>query len=90
MQVTYGNTTIIEDWFSIDVDFERLKVGEFFKHGGGLYMKLPQLMESEKDYPYPVVNSICFGDLNLYKFTAKVKVTPYQATINIKPIRKEE
>lgn len=90
MQVTHGNTTIIEDWFSIDVEFERLKVGEFFKFGGGLYMKLPQLMESDKDYPYSIVNSICLGDLNLYKFTDKVKVTPYQAIINIKPIRKEE
>lgn len=90
MQVTYGNTTIIEDWFSIDVEFERLKVGEFFKHGGGLYMKLPQLMGSGENYPHSAVNSICLGDLTPYKFTDKVKVTPYQATINIKPIRKEE
>jgi len=47
-------------------------------------------MEGGKDYPYPVVNSICFGNLNLYKFTDKVKVLPFQATIDIKPIRKEE
>ena len=41
MQVTHGNTTIIEDWFPTDIEFERLKVGEFFKLGGGLFMKLP-------------------------------------------------
>ena len=90
MQLTHGNTTIIEDCCLIDVEFEKLKVGEFFKFGGDLYMKLPQLMEGGKDYPYPVVNSICFGNLNLYKFTDKVKVLPFQATIDIKPIRKEE
>jgi len=88
MQVTHGNTTITEDWFSIDVEFERLKVGEFFKHGGGLYMKLPQLLEDPTFVA--AVNSICLGDLKTYKFTDKVKVTPFQATINIKPVIKEE
>lgn len=90
MQVTYGNTTIIEDWCSVDVEFERLKVGEFFKHGGNLYMKLHQLMGTGENYPHSAVNSICLGDMYPYKFTDKVKVTPVQATINIKPIRKEE
>lgn len=90
MQVTNGNTTIIEDWFSIDVEFERLKVGEFFKWRGGLYMKLPQLMEGGENYPHSAVNSICLGDLSLYKFSDKVKVLPFQATIIIKPVIKEE
>lgn len=90
MNVTHGNTMIIEEWFSIDVEFERLKVGEFFKHGGDLYMKLPQLMGSGENYPHEVVNSICLGNLNLYKFTDKVKVTPFLATIKVKPIVKAE
>ena len=85
MQVTHGNTTIIEDWFPTDIEFERLKVGEFFKLGGGLFMKLPQILEDAA-----VVNSICLGDLKLYKFTNGVAVTPIQATINIKPVSKEE